>query len=72
MADKGRRTVEYRKTILSSIAVVLRPGGFRQKGVMFSRDLGDVVHLVSLQSSVAMKQQGSRSRRVSKNWDSPC
>jgi len=43
---------EYKRRILEVMAEVLRAAGFRKKGTHFARDIADVVHLVTLQSSV--------------------
>jgi hypothetical protein len=43
---------EYKRRILEAVAEVLRAAGFRKKGSHFTRDIAEVVHLVTLQSSV--------------------
>ena len=43
----------YKQKIGSAVAAVLRPLQFRRKGLVFTRQLGEMVHIVSLQSSVS-------------------
>jgi len=43
---------EYKRRILEVVAEVLRATGFRKNGSHFTRDIADVVHLVTVQSSV--------------------
>lgn len=43
----------YKQTIGSAAAAVLRPLEFRRNGHVFTRQLGEVFHIVSLQSSVS-------------------
>ncbi len=47
------RNLEYKATVLEAMSEVLRPAGFRKRGLVFHRSVADVVHLVSLQSSQA-------------------
>ncbi len=42
---------EYKKAILTALAEMLGPVGFRQSGSVFTRSRKDIVHLLSLQSS---------------------
>ncbi|HZM90009.1 MAG TPA: DUF4304 domain-containing protein [Blastocatellia bacterium] len=43
----------YKHSVVDAVAGVLAPLGFRKSGSKFSRSLSDVVHLVSVQSSVS-------------------
>jgi hypothetical protein len=51
----GARTTlsSYKQFVVDAVAGALRPVGFRKSGLKFSRPLTDVVHLVSVQSSVS-------------------
>jgi hypothetical protein len=44
---------ECKKAIVAEMGKVLSPAGYRNRGSQFTRDAGDVVHLVSLQASTA-------------------
>ena len=46
-------TASHKGMILAAIADALRPAGFRKNGSKFTRNLGDVIHLISLQSSTS-------------------
>jgi len=43
----------YKQKIGSAVAAVLTPLRFRQKDFIFTRQLGEVAHIISLQSSVS-------------------
>ena len=43
---------EYKQQILTAVTDLLRDAGFRKKGTLFTRDCGDVTHLITVQSSV--------------------
>jgi hypothetical protein len=42
---------EYTRTLLAGMADGLRKAGFKRRGQLFERSVGDVVHLVQLQKS---------------------
>lgn len=44
-------TAAYRQVVLNRVGLVLRPLGFRKRGLFFERRLTDVVQFVSLQAS---------------------
>ena len=53
-------TTEYKRQIHDVVAETLCAVGFRKKGSHFTRELADVIHLVSLQSSVSSTSQSLR------------
>ena len=42
---------DYKKALLTAMRALLAPRGFRKRGATFRRDVGDVVHVIQLQSS---------------------
>jgi uncharacterized protein DUF4304 len=50
----------FRNAILSSIAELLRQAGFRKSGAVLMREVNDVIHLTSLQSSTSSKASSLR------------
>jgi len=46
-------TASYKNLILQAVTDVLRPMGFHKSGSRFHRGLNDVIHLVTVQSSVS-------------------
>jgi hypothetical protein len=42
----------FKKAMMGPIADVLRSAGFRKSGLKFSRPVNDIIHLVTVQSSV--------------------
>jgi hypothetical protein len=49
--------------ILTAMRDILYPAGFRKSGMIFTRDLGKVVHLIGLQSGARAGHPGSPTSR---------
>jgi hypothetical protein len=54
----------YRQAVLAALSAELRPLGYRKRGMVFLRELADVIHVVALQSST---QSTTASLRVTVN-----
>jgi Domain of unknown function (DUF4304) len=49
-----------RDTLISAVWAALRPRGFKKRGANFSKPVGDLVHLISLQSSTSSTRSDAR------------
>jgi hypothetical protein len=49
-----------REELISALWQLLKPSGFKKRGAVFQKPVADVIHLISLQSSVSSTQDHAR------------